>query len=316
MRSATRLIGAVLAVALHLAATPGAMAEPARPLRYLSLNLLHGGVSSGWTGQDEELEARLRIVVEELRVLDPDIIGVQEASATRSRPNVAVRLGNELGFHYVWAPALFRLYAFEWMNRFVSWFMNFTEGPAILSRFPILGYEAYALPRCNGLYGVIDPRTFVYARLGTPWGELGVASTHTAQGFCEAPRVVELMQVRRGPWPMVLMGDFNATESSPGIQTLTNGAGFVDTFRVANPDAPGLTVWQRVTAPHPTVRRRVDYVFMLPGTQVPGRVVGSRVVLDAPRQLAEGKVLWPSDHYGVLSELEVIPSGEAGKPAG
>jgi hypothetical protein len=40
----------------------------------------------------------------------------------------------------------------------------------------------------------------------------------------------------------------------------------------------------------------------------PGRVRASRVVLDTPRRLEDGKILWPSDHYGVLAELEVFPS--------
>ncbi|HEV8675877.1 MAG TPA: endonuclease/exonuclease/phosphatase family protein [Methylomirabilota bacterium] len=304
MRPATRLVGAVLAGVLCLAAGREAMAEPARPLRYVSLNLLHGGVLSGLTGKDEDLEERLRIVVEELRALNPDVIGVQEASVSRRRGNVAKRLGGQLGFHYAHTTALFRIFAFDWTNHFIAWLMNFTEGPAILSRFPIVDVETHNLPRCNGWY---DPRVLLYARLQTPWGELGVASTHATRGFCEASRVVELMLARRGPRPTVLMGDFNAGETSPGILALTNGAGFVDAFRTANPGVPGLTVWQRVTAPRPTVFRRVDYLFLLPGTEVPGRVVGSRVVLDAPRQLPGGRVLWPSDHYGVLAELEVLP---------
>jgi hypothetical protein len=56
------------------------------------------------------------------------------------------------------------------------------------------------------------------------------------------------------------------------------------------------------------VRRRVDFVFLVPGHVVPGRVLSSRVVLDAPRALEDGRVLWPSDHYGVLAELDVFPA--------
>ncbi len=282
-----------------------AMAQPAPPLKYLSYNILHGGVLSGWTGNDEALEARFRLAVEELRRLGPDIIGVQEASVSQRRGNVAERLGRALGFHYVFAPALFRLFPFEFINRQVSWLMNFQEGPAILSRFPILDSEVHALPRCNGF---IDPRVLLYARVRTPWGDLGVASAHTSRGFCEAERVIELMEARRGPLPSVLMGDFNAREDSPAIRRLV-AAGLVDAFRVANPTDPGLTTWQRVHAPTSTVFGRVDYAFLLPGREVPGRVVASRVVLDAPRRLEDGTVLWPSDHYGVLSELDVFGGG-------
>ena len=43
----------------------------------------------------------------------------------------------------------------------------------------------------------------------------------------------------------------------------------------------------------------------LPGAQGTGSVVSSRVALNARRRYADGTVLWPSDHYGVLAELEL-----------
>jgi hypothetical protein len=36
------------------------------------------------------------------------------------------------------------------------------------------------------------------------------------------------------------------------------------------------------------------------------RVRASRVVLDTPGRLANGGVLWPSDHYGVLADLDLV----------
>ncbi|MGH7320848.1 MAG: hypothetical protein ACRELA_14650, partial [Candidatus Rokuibacteriota bacterium] len=97
------------------------------------------------------------------------------------------------------------------------------------------------------------------------------------------------------------------TEESSAITTLTQRAGFLDAFRIANPTAPGPTVWQRVDVAAPMARRRVDYVFVAPGHAFPGRVRQSRVVLDAPRPLPGGHVLWPSDHYGVLAEVDIFP---------
>lgn len=281
---------------------PDAMAEPPRPMRYVSLNLLHGGVSSGLTGRDEDLEERLRITIEELRALAPDVIGVQEASVSRRRGNVAERLARALGYHYAYAPV--RYFDWEWLNRLTWFVINFREGPGILSRFPIVEWHSYQLPLCDGRF---EPRALVHARLRTPWGDLWVASTHTSRGFCQAPAVAELLEKRRGALPSVLMGDFNTGEAAGGIMALTNGAGFVDAFRAANADAPGPTVWQQVDAPVSTVRHRVDFVFVLPGTAERGRVRTSRVVLDTPRRLANGKLLWPSDHYGVLADIDVFP---------
>jgi endonuclease/exonuclease/phosphatase family metal-dependent hydrolase len=184
--------------------------------------------------------------------------------------------------------------------------MNFMEGPAILSRFPIVAWEAHHLPRCASFF---DPRVLVSAELGTPWGRLWVSSTHTSHGACEAPRIADLLRRHRGPGPAMLMGDFNAVETSPGITTLTGEAGFIDVFRAANPTEPGLTVWQRIDVPVSTVARRVDFIFLVPGMDVPGQIRESRVVLNAPARLPDGRTVWPSDHYGVLAEVEVFGPG-------
>jgi endonuclease/exonuclease/phosphatase family metal-dependent hydrolase len=302
---------AALVALLLLLAAPAVTAEPVRPLRVVSYNILHGGVLSGLNGKDEDLEARLRISVEQLRALDADIIGLQEASTSRQRGNVAQRLARELGYHHhAYAPTLFRFFSLELINRHVSWLFNFTEGPAIVSRFPIVGWEFYGLPRCNGYF---DPRVLLHATVRTPWGDVGIASTHTSRGFCQAERVAELMEERRGVYASVLMGDFNAVEGSTGILRLTHQAGYVDAFRAANPGDVGPTVFQAVRAPGPTVRRRVDFVFLVPGHTVPGRVLSSRVVLNTPGTLENGQVLWPSDHYGVLAELDVFPAFAAAR---
>ncbi len=157
----------------------------------------------------------------------------------------------------------------------------------------------------------MDPRVLVHATLGTPWGPLRVASTHTSRGVCGAREIAETMRARRGPFPSVLMGDFNTPERHPGLTALTEGAGFIDAFRAANPTALGNTVWQQVYAPRPTVFLRVDYVLVMPGQAVRGRVLGSRVVVDRPGRLPDGRPLWPSDHFGVLADLEVFPQPEA-----
>ena len=280
------------------------VAAPALSLKCVTFNLLHGGVFSGLTGNAQDLDRRLEMVAEELRALGADVIGLQEASTGRERGNVAERLAAQLGFHYVYAPASFRLFANEKINALIAWVMNFTEGPAIISRFPIVTWEAQDLPRCGRF---TDPRVLLCAELQTPWGHLQVCSTHISGTPCQAKSVVDLMRDQRNALPVLLMGDFNAQERSPTITAFTKEAGFVDTFRVANPSAPGFTVWQWVYASRPTVFRRVDYLFLVPGTEFPGRVLFSRVVLNTPQRLPDGQTLWPSDHYGVLTEVEVLP---------
>jgi len=108
------------------------------------------------------------------------------------------------------------------------------------------------------------------------------------------------------------MGDLNATEQSKGIRNLIAALGLVDTFREANPAAPGFTVWQPVWLERPFASRRVDFILLAPGGNTRARVVASRLVLNQPSR-AKGRVLWPSDHYGVLSEVEILRRAGDGK---
>ena len=282
-----------------------AQANSAPPLKCVSFNLLHGGVFSGITRETQDLDRRLTLVVEELRTIQADIIGLQEASTGRARGNVAERLATQLGFHYVYAPASFRVFPSEHVNAVAAWVMNLTEGPAIVSRFPIFSWTAHDLPRCGRW---TDPRVLLTAEVQTPWGTLQVGSTHISGNPCHAEAVANVIQKQQNSLPLVLMGDFNAPEHTPAITHLTQKLGLIDTFRLMNPTTPGLTVWQRVNASAPTVFRRVDYVFFLPGKAFPGRVHSSRVILNTPHLLPDGRTLWPSDHFGVLSEIEVFPS--------
>jgi endonuclease/exonuclease/phosphatase family metal-dependent hydrolase len=64
-------------------------------------------------------------------------------------------------------------------------------------------------------------------------------------------------------------------------------------------------VWQQPEAPASTVTRRVDFIFVVSRDAPPPHVRGSRVILDTPARRADGSPLWPSDHYGVLAELDL-----------
>jgi len=310
---ALRVAGGVALAASALAAgVPAAWSQDPRAtppaLTVVTLNVLHGGAFSGLSGNDEHLEERLALTIPALRGLAPDIVGIQEASTGRERGDVAARLAAGLDFEHVYGVALFRFTPSAWLNAQIAATMNFTEGPAILSRFPIGRREVLTLPRCTGVF---DPRVLVYAEVLTPWGALPVFSTHISGPPCQSEAIARLVEARRGALPGILVGDFNATEGSPTIERLTREAGFVDAFRVANPEAPGPTVPQPVTVAEPRARRRIDYIFVVPGREFRGRVLASHVVLDHPGRRADGSALWPSDHYGVLARLALFPGSPA-----
>ncbi|HET9492197.1 MAG TPA: endonuclease/exonuclease/phosphatase family protein [Methylomirabilota bacterium] len=298
-----RLIaGLALGALLPTGAAAFGQETPDRTLRVVTFNIFHGGAASGLTGDTAWLDGRLDLAVRELRALDPDVIALQEASTGHGRSNVAASLARELGLHHVHAPATSRVFPLGLLNQFAVWLIGFAEGPAVLSRFPIAGWEVHDLPRCSQ---ALDPRVLLRAALVTSWGSLDVYSTHTTRDTCQHRRVAELVGARRNALPSVVMGDFNAVQGGEAIAALA-GAGFVDVFSAANPGAAGWTVWQRIEVPESTVYRRVDYVFVLPGTAVSVRVRSSRVVLNTPGRLGNGAVLWPSDHYGVLADLELL----------
>jgi endonuclease/exonuclease/phosphatase family metal-dependent hydrolase len=290
------------AIAVLVGLTPAvASAEVPSALRVVTFNLLHGGPSSGLWGDDHRLDARLGLVVRELRSLDPDILGLQESSISGHR-NVAERLAKELGLHWAHASATRRLSGVGWVDRLLVWAMNFEEGPAILSRWPIVETEVVDLPRCVKFY---DPRVVLRAAVETPRGTLQVFSTHTSHDPCQVKRLGEIVRAHPGPLPPLLMGDFNAADSTEWMQALVRDADLVDAFRAANPSASGPTVWQRPDTPDRTATRRVDFIFVGRGREASAHVRGSRVVLSTPGQLADGTPLWPSDHYGVLAELSL-----------
>jgi endonuclease/exonuclease/phosphatase family metal-dependent hydrolase len=278
-------------------------AESAPRLTAVTFNLLHGAsASSGFSWNDHELDRRLDMVTSALRALRADVIGLQEASVSRRHGNVAGRLAERLGFHHAHAAGRIRISGLAPLDRLLAWLIDFSEGPAIVSRFPIVAWRVHDLPRCGRFF---DVRAVLHAELDTPWGRMHVFSTHTSRDSCQIPAVADLVRQHRGPLPSLVMGDFNSVEGSEPITRLREQAGFVDAFRTANPSAPGFTVWQRVDAESSTVLRRVDYVFVVAGREAMGTVVSSRVVLNSPQRLPDGRSLWPSDHYAVLAEVEI-----------
>jgi endonuclease/exonuclease/phosphatase family metal-dependent hydrolase len=299
-----------LLVAMIVAESGPALAqaknEGAAPIRVVTFNLLHGGPWSGLIGSGADLDTRLAIVIEQLAALRPDVVGLQEASVGGNRGNVAERLGRALGLEWVHAPTTSKVFGVDWLDHTITSAIRFNEGPAVLSRFPVVHSEIVALPRCARR---LVPRVLLRVAVRAPWGLLDVYSTHTSRDDCQVRRVAELVLERRGSLPAFLTGDFNTLERSEAYAELI-GAGLVDAFRAANPNVIGPTSLQRVDAAEPTASRRIDFVFVVPGTtrRVP-QVLESRVVLDIPRRRADGTMLWPSDHYGVLAVIEVPTDG-------
>jgi endonuclease/exonuclease/phosphatase family metal-dependent hydrolase len=289
----------LVALAAMLAFSPVTHAA-AEPIRVLTFNLLHGGPVAAVTGDGERLEDRLGIVVAELRRLQPDVIALQEASIGSRRGHVAQRLARELGYYAAHASTTERIFKHALLSRLAVGLIDFSEGPAVLSRWPIVARDVVQLRRCGR---PLNSRLIVGVSVDAPNGLLQILSTHSSGDACQLSQIEQVARERRTVLPSVLMGDFNASEGDPSLAALKRA--FVDAFRAVNPDEPGFTDLQQTDAATATVSQRYDYIFVVPGARGPGAVLTSRVVLNAPRRYADGTMLWPSDHYGVLAELEL-----------
>jgi len=308
MRSILMSLLIICFLLTYLTNEPAAAATQYRPaeLRILTYNLLHDGPWSGFFENGTHLEERLDMTIQELRRLQPDIIAFQEASDSRRHGNVPQRIADALGYHMVFAPATERIFGIGRLNRLIISILGFKEGPAILSRYPIVDSEVYDLPRCRYR---LDPRILLRAEIDIPAGPVQVFSAHTSKGDeCQLQRVGELFQAHRGTGQAILMGDLNTGEQSSVLAGWQKEPGFIDVFRLANPGVSGGTVWQDIHVERSTADRRVDFIFLLGGRKVEGPIVrSSRLAFDRPGRLPSGAVLWPSDHRGVLAEIEVTP---------
>lgn len=262
-------------------------------LRVLSLNVLHG------FPRFSRLRARLDLIAAEIRRLDVDIACLQEVPWVAGLGGAARYLGRETGLNYLYLRAN--------GNR---WTILFEEGETILSRYPLqdAGYQVLA-PSA----GFFEHRVVLHAVAVTPWGPVDVFTTHLTHGASEINRAqaaslqAHVAQVSGGP--AVVAGDFNATADTPQIRALA----WTDTYRTAHPGGPGISpeladgftccVDDLASGPEQRLSKRIDYLFLAPGTSAV-EVVDSQVVLDGPAQRKEGW-LWPSDHAGVLTTLSL-----------
>ncbi len=204
---------------------------------------------------------------------------------------------------------------------------EFRDGIGVLSRLPILAtgvrrqpprsYEAlFCIPPdplgCNAP-AALDARSVLWARIATGAGAIDFFTTHVAHGLTPLSDFTRQLQTilalryiaevaRADATPDAFVGDFNSTEAS-AVSTMVRGAGFLDTFRVANPGSPGFTGDQDIHSPVSTASERIDYVYARPGT-CGAAVAASNTFPTGPTIISSGP-LWPSDHHGVVSTINL-----------
>jgi endonuclease/exonuclease/phosphatase family metal-dependent hydrolase len=237
-------------------------------------------------------------------LLAPDTIALQEVGAGPAAGNQAKELFAPLG------------YEVDYEHREGE---NVGDpGIAVASRHPILDRRLIELP-----HGGVALATRVQAPEGTFWFCCASATAwlpgQEAQREDDAIALdAALTEIAEGDdLPPILAGDFNATPDSAGIRYLTGlqslqgrSTAWYDAWDLAGDGGPGHTWTSRnsYVAPfaaavlaQPAHHRRIDYVFVAAPIHWPSRVVvrSCQVVLTGTPHAA------PSDHYGVLADLDL-----------
>jgi endonuclease/exonuclease/phosphatase family metal-dependent hydrolase len=216
---------------------------------------------------------------------------------------------------------------------------SFAEGVAVFSRYPILrsrfrrmlprSYEAAGClrpdPFCP-LDATFDSRQVLWARARTPQGSVDLFTTHIAHGLTDLSPISKQLQVRQAiaianKWaahdpgvPDFLVGDFNSAPHSAAMRTAAAG-GFYDTYRLAGsaecvtsgdggcsggPKA-GEEVYTKTSAR--SMDERIDYVLARAPRGCALRVPSSDRIADSSTKRADGRFIWPSDHYAFVSTV-------------
>jgi len=275
-------------------------------VRVVTLNLLHGAPLPRSRQARASLEARLAWTAQQLAEAQPDVVLLQEASVTVRHGNTAATLAERLGMAHVYARAnpTPLLHAAGLGGR-LSRRLSFEEGPAVLSRLPIVAHRVHRLSSPLSLH---ERRLALEAVLDGPMGRFSAFSVHLTAGSGESRRrqidaLVRAVEASPHPHPVIVGGDFNAEEHSHEMRWLTDLSGWVDSFRHLHPDDVGHTWGQALAAATATAGRRIDFLFSAPAAGEHWDPCHSRLILDQAFPDQRDGVLWASDHYGVLTDF-------------
>ncbi|MCH8902088.1 MAG: endonuclease/exonuclease/phosphatase family protein [Chloroflexi bacterium] len=284
---------------------------PGSELLIVNYNILHGLT-------DEDLEAqpfdrvaeRIEIIASQLAELRPDIVTLQEIFVNKPEgyPDIRGILLAALGGEYT--------AVFGGLNG--APIDGGGLGQMTFTRLDIRSTENRSVGLVQVSVGSV--RAVHRVTVETESGLIDIYNAHLEGtepdpqlAIDEIERVLAFIEeTRSGTGPVILAGDFNATPDDPAIQALL-AAGFVDVL-VAGGDAtcegvgdPGCTSGTPPLGDNPEIltSRRIDYIFILPGTEFSLDARQASLFLNAPATLDDGGLLWASDHIGVQTLLEL-----------
>lgn len=289
-------------------------------------------------GKNGPWERRLAVLREQLRELNPDVIGLQEVVRSGELDQAAL-IAQGLGYHIAWGRA------------------SQGFGNAVLSKWPIRRAVCHELPSVV----TREARSAVYAEIDSPMGILPFFSTHLSwmleDGFVRQRQVRSLTDfvdrmapaasripsgwtghsgARLGPWNAgaeaeeqskaldvkkmlspVIAGDFNAEPESDEIRFMqgwTNLGGesvyFMDCFGRCGDGDEEITFSRENSFASLAYEpgRRIDYLFVRRASHSPElvRVVDAKLCFN---RAVDG--VFATDHFGVTAVLEYVGTPSA-----
>lgn len=245
--------------------------------------------------------ARLEMIRDWIRLLKPDLIGLQEVLSGENVDQSA-QLFEGLDYHLEYAGPMA-----YWDDITLSF------GNLVASRWPIMEKTHVLLP----MAGRTDQRVLIGTRIDSPFGVIPFYVTHLTSkpwdGWIREQQVQTIGQTilsRRGPedLPAILCGDFNAEPDATEMRYLRglNSLGgrslyMLDAWQVAGRRGDGNTFTRRT--PYRSYRQfdqRLDYIYVERAPNDVIRVNFCDLVCHVPR-----RGLYPSDHLGLYMELSL-----------
>lgn len=273
-------------LALSLAAGSARSAPPAPPDTFsvVTLNLWHD--QSDWP-------RRMGRMLRELRVLQPDVLCLQEVLQHATLPNQALAVADSLGY-----SAHFTSVDDETRPK--------RYGNAILTRHPVMHTGA------RSLLPLDDYRTVAHVRIDFHGQAIDVYDTHlhhTHEGGAirsiQIRDLIAFIDSTRGTGPLILAGDFNSALGSPEMKLLDHG--YEDVYARLH---PGASVAESATMNplNESSPRAIDHILLGRRGRERWRPVHAEVLF---RQ-ADEQGVWVSDHFGVLARFAREPGRKAG----
>jgi endonuclease/exonuclease/phosphatase family metal-dependent hydrolase len=261
------------------------------------------------TTAGDTFEQRLKLVIDELRGYNPDLVGFSEATWTAAHGSAVAKLAAGLKMEPLFVQAN------PWFagqtaaqNRELAKQIGFEEGELVLvrsDRWVVLGATPTWLnPRTSETEG----RAALHVRLQGPpaVGTVDVFITHLTGGGerlrgQQAESFAQFVQSQRAGGPAIILADLSDPPGSPAAEALA-ALGFEDPFVETNPPT---CCRASIIGEQPPATVRTSFILF-----AGWRASAAGSFAERPGTLPDGRPLYASDHNGLWALFPVAnPEG-------